>query len=252
MELTGSRPPLPPGRVSPELYKRQLAFDGKDAAADQRHEKLRPDRNSHDDGGNRFTVGYRLLENRENECVEDPEHHAGPQPGARPLPHTEDDHDNRQDEKRWRPLNSVQGKMERKRHKKADAIDPQTPEFNSHIRANRIRGSSLVCHTRTQRLSRRKLCHKLDALQRLHVGAGIKLLIRQHSEIGKIALYELPHETANIHRRKYDGRQTMGSDIADDVFHRRDQLPMQVGRQGQIGRAACLSHCSTHRIFNFL
>jgi hypothetical protein len=103
-----------------------------------------------------------------------------------------------------------------------------------------------------RQLGRRKLRHEFNAIQRLYIGAWIELLIGQDGKIGKIALDELPHEAPDIHWRKYDGRQALGSDIADDAFHCGDQLPMQVRRQGQIRCAACLPYSAADRILDFL
>jgi hypothetical protein len=142
--------------------------------------------------------------------------------------------------------------MKHKRCSKTKAIGSQTPELDPQFRAGRVLRFSLICQVDTRQLGRRKLRYEFNAVQRLHVRAWIELLIGKDSEIGKVAFYELSHEAPDIHWRKYDGRQTMRSDAADHAFHCGDQLAMQVGRQGQVGRAACLTHSPADRILDFL
>lgn len=151
-----------------------------------------------------------------------------------------------------RSFDSVQRKVKHKRCNKTKAVGSETPELDPQFRAGLIVRFSLICQVDTRRLGRRKLRYEFNAVQRLYVGAWIELLIGENGEIRKIALYELSHEASDIHWCKYDGRQTVRSDIADDAFHCRDQLAMQVGRQGQIGCAACLAHSPTDRILDFL
>jgi hypothetical protein len=142
--------------------------------------------------------------------------------------------------------------VKHKRCNKTKAIGSQTPELDPQFRAGRVLRFSLICQVDTRQLGRRKLRYEFNAVQRLHVRAWIELLIGEDGQIGKIAFYQFSHEAPDIHWRKYDGRQAMRSDIADDAFHCGDQLPMQVGRQGQIGCAACLAYSPADRILDFL
>jgi hypothetical protein len=202
--------------TAPELSKRQLPFRNKDSASNESHEKLRPYRSSGYDSHNRFTICDRLLNNRKNERVDDAEHHSGSQPGALCHPYANGKREDSYGQEHRRSLDPVLGKVKQKRCNKAKAIGSQTPEIDPQFRAGRVLRFSLICQVDTRQLGRRKLRYEFNAVQRLHVGAWIELLIGKDGEIGKIAFYELSHEAPDIHWRKYDGRQAMRGDIADE------------------------------------
>jgi hypothetical protein len=168
--------------TAPELSKRQLPFRNKDSASNESHEKLRPYRSS----------------------------------GYDSHPYANGKREDSYGQEHRRSLDPVLGKVKQKRCNKAKAIGSQTPEIDPQFRAGRVLRFSLICQVDTRQLGRRKLRYEFNAAQRLHVGAWIELLIGKDGEIGKIAFYELSHEAPDIHWRKYDGRQAMRGDIADE------------------------------------